>query len=163
MTKKILILLIFITSSCNFNTPTDFSKEAINENLYDLKGKSVLFKNVINKYKGKKILIDFWASWCADCIKGMPNVKKLQNDFPQVVFIFLSVDKNKSSWKNVVLKYKINGEHYNLPKGMKEGELVDFVGLSWIPRYMVIDKEGKIKLFKATKVTDKRIIEALKS
>ena len=163
MIKKLLILLLIISTSCNFETPSKFSNEALNENLKTLTGKSILFKDVLNKYKGKKILIDIWASWCADCIKGLPNVKKLQKEFPNVVFLFLSVDKNNSSWRNGILRFKINGEHYNLPKGMKDGDFVDFVNLSWIPRYIVVDEDGKIKLFKATKSTDNKIFEALKN
>ena len=45
---------------------------------------------------------------------------------------------------------------------MKSGEFVDFINLGWIPRYMVIDAQGKISLFKATSASDSAIVEALK-
>ena len=45
---------------------------------------------------------------------------------------------------------------------MKTGEFVDFINLSWIPRYMVIDAQGKITLFKATSASDSAIVAALK-
>ena len=161
--KKIIFLLItLVLTSCNFETPTQFSEKALNDTVYSINDKTQTFKEVLAQYKGKKILIDVWASWCGDCIKGLPTVKKLQKEFPDVVFLFLSVDKKQNSWKKGVQRFRIEGEHYNLPKGMKDGDLVDFLGVSWIPRYIVVDKQGSITVFNATKASDKRIVEALK-
>lgn len=162
MIKKSILLILIICASCSFETPTAFTEVALQENVFSLNNKKSTFKEVIANHKGKKILVDFWASWCRDCIVGMPKVKALQKEFPEVAFLFLSVDENKRSWKKVVQRLQLKGNHYNLPKGMKNGELVDFVGLGWIPRYMVIDEHGKIVLFKATDASDKNIIEALK-
>ena len=108
-------------------------------------------------------MIDVWASWCKDCIVGVPKVKELQKEFPDVVFLFLSVDRsNRFLEKSHVIGYNLKGEHYNLPEGMKDGEFVDFINLNWIPRYMVINETGEITLFKATNAADKEIKEALK-
>ncbi|MFK8061128.1 MAG: TlpA family protein disulfide reductase [Polaribacter sp.] len=162
MFKKVSFLILLLFISCNFETPKEFSNEALNEKLMDLNDVSITFKEIINKHKGEKILIDIWASWCRDCIEGFPKVKKLQKEFPEVAFLFLSVDKRINSWKRGIQRHKIQGEHYNLPKGMKDGDFVDFIGLGWIPRYMVIDEKGKIILFKATDASDKDIITAFK-
>lgn len=162
MFKKISILVILVFMSCSFETPTNFTPEALNEKVYSLDESSSTFQEILNKHKGNKILIDFWASWCRDCIEGLSEVKKLQKEFPKITFLFLSVDTRKNSWKRGIQRYKITGEHYNLPKGMKDGALVDFIGLGWIPRYMVIDELGKIALFKATDASDDEIIQALK-
>lgn len=130
--------------------------------MYDLNDEVSTFKDVIDQYKGKKVLIDVWASWCRDCLVGMPKVKELQTAFPEVVYLFLSVDEKKSSWKRGVKRYDVIGEHYNLPQGMKKGDLVGFLNLSWIPRYVVVDENGKIILFNATDASDENIIKALK-
>ena len=163
MFKKISILvLLTILVSCNKETPTAFSEKAFNEKVYNLNDTPFTLQEVINQHKGKKILIDVWASWCRDCIEGMPKVKKLQKDYPEVVYLFLSVDENADSWKRGVKRYHVVGEHYNLPKGMKKGDLVDFLNVSWIPRYMVINETGEIALFKATNASDKKVKESLK-
>ncbi len=162
MFKKISILVVLVFTSCSLETPTTFTPEALKEKIYSIKGDSFTFQEVINQYKGKKILIDFWASWCRDCIEGLPKVKELQKKFPDAVYLFLSVDTRNNSWKRGIQRYNIIGKHYNLPKGMKNGDLVDFVSLRWIPRYMVIDEAGIITLFKATDAFDKEIIQALK-
>mgnify|MGYP000280060685 CR=1 FL=1 len=161
MRKIFLVCIVFLTS-CNFETPTEFSEKALNDTALSLDGTSITIKGLIQHYKGKKILIDVWASWCADCIKGLPKIKDLQKEFPEVVFLFLSVDENNAAWKKGIQRFKIEGEHYNLPNGMKDGDFVDFLGLRWIPRYLVINENGFVDLFKATKATDKNIVLALK-
>mgnify|MGYP000050058634 CR=1 FL=1 len=163
MFKKLSVLILLVFVSCNFETPNKFSEIALDEKIYGLNDTSITLKEEISKHKGKKILIDVWASWCRDCLEGMPKVKELQKQYPDVVYLFLSVDERKNSWKKSVKRFNLKGEHYNLPKGMKDGDLVDFLSLRWIPRYMVIDENGKILLFKATNASDKDIIEALKS
>ena len=45
---------------------------------------------------------------------------------------------------------------------MKKGDLVEFLNVSWIPRYIVVNEKGEITLFKATDASDKDIIRALK-
>ena len=157
----ILVLLFFFTS-CSFKAPKEFSDKALNEKLYNLKDIDATLQEVLNQYKGKKVLIDVWASWCRDCIVGLPKVKEIQREFKEVVFLFLSVDERIDSWKRGVKRYNIKGEHYNLPKGMKKGDLVEFLNISWIPRYVVVNEKGEITLFKATDASDKDIITALK-
>ena len=161
MLKKGSIVFALIFMSCNLETPLEFSEKALHENLESIEGVSSSFEGIINKYKGKKILVDVWASWCRDCIEGIPKVKKLQKEFPGVVYLFLSVDEKVDSWKRSVKHYDIIGEHYNMSKGMKNGDLVDFLDLSWIPRYLVLDEKGKISVFNAIDASDQKIKEAL--
>ncbi|MFT5257747.1 MAG: thiol-disulfide isomerase/thioredoxin [Arenicella sp.] len=160
--KKIFLLFIIVFTSCNFERPTQFSELALKDTVHSINNTSFSIEEMLQKYKGKKVLIDVWASWCGDCIKGLPSVRNLQKEFPEVVFLFLSVDKSKNAWKNGIERFQIKGTHYNLPKGMKSGDFVDFINLGWIPRYMVIDEQGKITLFKATKASDSSLAEALK-
>jgi thiol-disulfide isomerase/thioredoxin len=159
--KKIFLLLIIVFVSCS-EDPKEFSEEANLEMLIGLDDSKITLREVLYQQKGKKIFIDVWASWCKDCVAGFPKVKELQKEFPDVVFLYLSVDISNPSWKRAIEKYNLVGEHYNLPKGMNEGDFVDFINLNWISRYMVIDEKGQIQLFKATDPSDKKIIKALK-
>lgn len=161
--KIILILTLGLFLGCTFESPTQFSEEALNQQFRTQINSSTIFKEILDKHKGKKILVDIWASWCADCVKGFPKIKEFQKKFPEIVTIFISVDKNNSAWKKAIFKFQLVGEHYNLPKGMKNGAFVDFMRVSWIPRYVVIDEYGKIQLFKATSASDKRILDALQN
>lgn len=161
MKKLILITVVLFFVGCTTKNPTEFPELVLQEKMMTLNDSSTTLRAVLDKHKGSKILIDVWASWCADCIKGLPEINQLQNDFKDVRFVFLSVDKNNTAWKNGVKRFNIKGDHYNLPKGNKKGDFVEFINLWWIPRYIVIDENGKINVFKATNASDKKIREAL--
>lgn len=161
--KKIIVLFFVLIMSCNKEYPTSFSEPANLEMLVGLDGTKITLREVLHAYKGKKILIDVWASWCKDCIVGFPDLAALQKEFPDVAYVFLSTDFSKPSWKRAIKKYQLKGAHYNLPKGMNEGDFVEFINLSWIPTYMVIDEKGAIAVFKETKCTAKEIRKALEN
>ena len=91
----------------------------------------------------------------------MPKLKELQKDNPEIVYVFISTDRNFSSWVRGINKYKLEGNHYFMKAGM-DSDFGDFLNSNWIPRYMVVNENGFVDLFKATKVTDPRIVKALK-
>ena len=155
-----LLILLISVFSCNTETPTQFSEEALSDTFITLDGENVTFQSIIDAHKGSVIVIDVWASWCGDCLRGMPKVKEIQNDYRDVTYIFLSLDKTQKAWKHGIKKHEVNGEHYLMQSGWK-GAFGTFLDLDWIPRYMVIDKQGNIKLFKATKATDSKITETI--
>jgi thiol-disulfide isomerase/thioredoxin len=161
--KKIICILILAISffSCKTETPKAFSEEALNDTFITIKGDSIQFKDILESHKGKTIVIDVWASWCSDCIKGMPKLKVLQGNFKDAKYIFLSLDKSLESWKKGIKKYDVQGEHYFMQSDWK-GPFGNFVELDWIPRYMIVNPEGKIKVFKAIEADDNKLIEALK-
>ncbi|WP_047545499.1 TlpA family protein disulfide reductase [Psychroserpens sp. Hel_I_66] len=162
--KKIIYLafLAFCITNCEAQKePKQFSTIALQENFVNLDGEKVSLKSILETYKGQTVLIDVWASWCRDCIVGFPDVKALQNEFTDIKYVFLSMDKSQKSWKNGIKKYDITGEHFFMPKGW-DSVFSDFVGLDWVPRYMVIDSESNIKLFRAIKASDPKIKEHLK-
>jgi len=162
--KKILTLLFcsIILSACKAqDEPKVFSTEALNDTFITLENETISFKEILENYKDKTIVIDVWASWCGDCIKGMPKVKALQKQFPNVEYVFLSLDKKTDAWKKGIEKYNVVGNHYYMKSGWK-GKFGNFLDLDWIPRYMVVDKNKNITVFKAITADDTKIINALK-
>lgn len=157
--KYLLILTLVSFMSCA-EDPTQFSDVVLNDSMITMDANNIQFKDILRSHEGKLIVLNVWASWCRDCIVGMPDLKVLQNDFPDVDFVFLSVDRNVAIWKQSIKKYALKGDHYFIPDGQK-GIFGDFMNSNWIPRYMVLDQEGHIKLFKAKKVTDTNIRNAL--
>ena len=155
-----LLILLISVLSCNTEIPTAFSEDALNDTFISLEDTNVTFQSIIDSHKGSVVVIDVWASWCGDCLRGMPKVKDIQSQYKDVAYLFLSLDKTQKAWKKGIKKYNVKGEHYFMQSGWK-GAFGTFLDLDWIPRYMVIDKQGNIKLFKATKATDIKIIEAI--
>jgi len=162
MKKSLLVFLFVITQlSCQNRVETQFSEAALNDEFVTLNGDSVLFKTILEKHLGNTVFIDVWASWCKDCLEGLPSVKELQQKHPEVDFVYLSLDKTQKAWKKGLDRLEIKGDHYFMQSGWK-GAMGTFLDLDWIPRYMIIDKQGSIKVFKAIKTTDITLLNNLK-
>ena len=155
---KILYGIVFCSVVC-FGQK-NFEKKALNDVFTDLADKPITFEKILKKYKGKKIFIDVWASWCPDCIRGLPKVKALQKKYDDVVWLFLSLDRSTPKWKKGIEKYALKGEHYFVNNAWKS-DFAKAIKLDWIPRYMIVNKQGNILLFKAIKANDKRITQHL--
>ncbi len=158
---KQLFLIVILVFTFNLQAQKiNFSTEALNDIMIAVDDSEINFADILETYKGKTIFIDIWAGWCNDCIKGMPKVKKLQKKNKNVVFLFLSLDKTTENWKKAIKTFKIKGEHYYIASGWK-GAFCSSIDLDWIPRYIVINPEGEISLYKAIKADDDRISNAL--
>ncbi|MEO8515485.1 MAG: TlpA disulfide reductase family protein [Flavobacterium sp.] len=158
----VLIVSVILLSLSHNSSDTKFKKEALDTKLMSFDGSEVAFKNIVEKHKGKTLVIEIWASWCGDCVKNMPNVKELQDNNPNTDFVFLSCDKTDAAWKAGIEKHQINGDHYLIPDGMK-GDFGKALDLNWIPRYIVVDKKGKIALYKAIETDHEQVKSLLKS
>ncbi|MAB57553.1 MAG: alkyl hydroperoxide reductase [Aequorivita sp.] len=158
--KTLIALLLFVGfAQAQQNS---FSEAALNEKFLSENNVEISFSEILQQYKGKTVFIDIWASWCKDCIVGMPKVQKLREENPEVVFLFLSLDKEIESWKHGIEKYGVVGENYFIPEGWK-GDFCSSIDLDWIPRYMVVNAEGEISLYKAIETDDKNLLSALKN
>ena len=108
--------------------------------------------------------MEVWASWCGDCVRAMPKMKELQASNPDVVYLFVSMDKEFEKWTAGIEKHELKGEHIwaNDPKMMK-GAFGKSIDLDWIPRYMIIDKNQNIVLYRAIETDFDKINATLKS
>ncbi|MEZ7504886.1 TlpA family protein disulfide reductase [Flavobacterium sp. Arc2] len=161
--KKIFALLVgFLTFSCsNSNTDkTAFSKEALSETLLATDGSQVAFQDVLKKHEGKTVVIEMWASWCSDCVKAMPKIKELQANNPDVDYVFISMDKAADKWKAGIDKHELKGDHF-MANDQMEGVFAKAINLDWIPRYIIVDKTGKIVLYRAIETDFDKINETL--
>ncbi len=150
MKKIIQIFLIsmsLIVSSC---AQKQFSDETLKINLVNTDGKEEVFQEILNKSKGKTIVIEVWASWCGDCVKAMPKLKELQANNPNVEYLFISMDKKMDKWLEGIQKHEIKGLHYWANDlDMMKGKFGKSIDLDWIPRYIIIDKNQQIITYRA--------------
>jgi len=156
--KFIAFLLLLLTISCTKSNAqkTAFSKEALSETLLDLNDKQVAFKTILAQNKGKNTVIEIWASWCGDCVKAMPKIKELQAAHPETAYVFISMDKTADKWKSGIEKHQLKGTHY-MANDQMSGVFGKAIDLNWIPRYIIIDKTGKIALYRAIETDFEKI------
>lgn len=163
--KNILLILsiVMTTISCTNAQEKQFSEEALNGIVINSESKETVFRDILEKHKGKTILIEVWASWCSDCVKAMPKLKEIQKENPEVVYVFISMDKSFEKWNEGIKKHEIVGEHYwvNDEKGMK-GSFGQSIDLDWIPRYIIVRGEMEVTLYRAIEKDFDKINKALK-
>ena len=113
--------------------------------LNDAKYSGATLDGILKKYKGQVIYLDFWASWCGPCKREMPYSQELKKKLAgqDVAFVYMSTDKNATKWKEMVDQMDITGEHYRLNQSIKQ-EVFERFNLQYIPRYILINKEGKV-------------------
>jgi thiol-disulfide isomerase/thioredoxin len=149
MKKLVALVIAFATFTCTSNAQkTSFSETALSETLMTTNGGQIAFKDILKNHKEKTTVIEVWASWCGDCVKAMPKVKELQANHPEVAFTFISMDKTADKWLAGIEKHELKGDHYMANDQMK-GVFGQAIDLDWIPRYIIIDKTGKIVLYRA--------------
>lgn len=156
--KKLLVVLLIITSSIFAQDKTQFETVALEEFFVNENGEFVQFKDILAKHKGKTIFIDIWASWCHDCVGSFPELKKLKQREKEVIYVMLSLDKTKKLWQKGIEKYNLKADHYLFTKKWKkDSKFCKYIALDWIPRYMIVGKDGTIKMHKAIKLSDENV------
>lgn len=129
-----------------------FRKECPNGTLKDANESTIAIKS----FRGKLLIIDFWATWCAPCLTEAPFFKEIAEKYKgsNAEFITVSVDQDFADWKNYILKNNWNGKNYWY--GMKEDEPLfsllyskhkvdeNEMILMGLPKYIIISPQGKI-------------------
>ncbi len=135
-------------------------KMAPDFSLVDINGNAVN----LSDYKGKVVLLAFWASWCNPCLHEMPYSKDLLASFSpsKVEFIYVALEKSKPTWQNYVRKHNLTGQHV-FANGIYETEIAIDFDIQSVPYYILIDKEGKIAKNPATKPSFGGLKEDIKS
>jgi peroxiredoxin len=126
--------------------PTSSGESWVGKTVPDLVMPDVNGKDVsISSFRGKYLLIDFWASWCGPCRMENPNVVKAFNDFKGKNFTVLgvSLDKDRDSWKKAIAQDHLNWTQMSDLKYWNS-RAVELFGFQGIPFNLLVDPTGKV-------------------
>lgn len=128
--------------------------------LKSLDGKDVK----LSSYKGKVVVLDFWATWCPPCRKGIPDLIELQTNYQKKGIEVVGVSFDQNGKVAVEPFVKKNGVNYTmlLLAGASAGQTVaqQYVPSGKIPTMHIIDKQGRIA-YSVTGLTPKASLEAI--
>ena len=106
--------------------------------LQDMSGKTVK----LSDYKGKVVLLEFWATWCPPCRASVPGLEKLHKAYKDKGLVLLAVSMDEGGWDEVRSFIKESGITYTILKGTED--VAKKYQVRSIPMMLVLDKEGKI-------------------
>ncbi len=113
-------------------------RKAPNFTLVDTKGKKIS----LSKYRGKVVILDFWATWCPPCRRGIPDLIDIQKQYKNKVAV-IGVSLDTDTKKNVVPFIKNIGINYPIVYA-NEKIVNDYGNIEAIPTTFIIDKKGNI-------------------
>lgn len=112
--------------------------------LKDIDGKDVSLSN----FRGKQVVLHFWASWCPDCRAEVPEIKAAQAaaDPSKVVFVSVSFDRKVEAFEAYVRDNALGGVQLFDALGKKESAIGSTYHVQWIPATYLIGPDGRIQL-----------------
>jgi thiol-disulfide isomerase/thioredoxin len=144
MKKALLVsvpIIILLLTSCEKGKEGETSdgSHAKNFSLPSLNGSK---RVELNDFKGKPIIINFWASWCGPCREEMPFLEKTWNEYKDkgVVFLGINVLDEEKNAKDFLNLFGVS--YTNLRDS--SGEAANAYSVAALPVTFFIDKEGKI-------------------
>lgn len=132
-------LLLFVVSACSREGPLPVLGPAPAWTLTTLDGKPLGSEQL----KGKVVVVDFWATWCAPCVQEVPGYVELQNKYGDrgLVIVGLSVDAQEAAVPPFAQRMKIN-----YPLALVTPEVAAAFGdPEGLPTTFLIDREGNIR------------------
>lgn len=109
---------------------------APNFSLKDLRGNKVKLSN----FRGKYVILNFWATWCPPCVDEMPSYQKLAVEHPEVIILAINFDEDEQTVRKFV-----DEKHLTFAVLLdKGGKVKDSYGVDGFPETFMINPDGKL-------------------
>jgi peroxiredoxin len=134
-----ILVLAVLTGCTRSDERSAASGVAPNFTLKDLNGKTVQ----LSDFKGKPVVLDFWATWCQPCRDSIPGLAKLHKDYADKGLIILGISLDEGASDDVRIFQKQHGMTYTVLMGTEE--VASRYNVRTIPMMIVVDKAGNIQ------------------
>lgn len=136
LTAATTLLLILTLAGCDRGQkPRSLGKAAPAFTLHD--GAQTVS---LDQYRGKVVLINFWASWCAPCVEEIPSLLALHRQIPQLAILGISIDENPQAYDRFLAQYAVSFPTVRDPSQA----VMHRYGTAQIPESYLIDRSGHI-------------------
>lgn len=119
-------------------------------------------KTSLESLKGKYVYIDVWATWCGPCLKEVPSLKKVEEEYQgkNIQFVSISIDniKDRKKWSNLVNTKQLGGIQLLADMDFNS-EFIKAYEIKEIPRFILIDPDGNIVNSNAPKPSETKLAE----
>jgi peroxiredoxin len=132
------IILMALLAGCTDHGASQPVTVASDFSLQDMSGKTVK----LSDYKGKVVLLEFWATWCPPCRASVPGLQKLHMAYKDKGLVLLAVSMDEGGLDEVRSFIKESGITYTVLKGTEDVAMK--YDVRSIPMMLVLNKEGKI-------------------
>ncbi len=114
-------------------------------------------------YRGKVVLVDFWATWCGPCLAEIPNVKRLYELYQERGFdvVGISLDRSREALERFLQREKLPWPTLHAEDESGQHPMATYYGIVAIPTVLLVDKEGKVVSLNARGDELKRLLEEL--
>lgn len=119
--------------------------------LADTANDLLTFGEMLEKYRGKVVYLEFWSLGCGPCIKAMPEARNLEQELKglPIVFVYITADRYHNNLWNHIFKVSLTKDnHYRLIEG-SHSKINKFMNTMLVPWYLLFDKEGRMITFSA--------------
>jgi thiol-disulfide isomerase/thioredoxin len=119
-------------------------------------------KTKLDDLKGKYVYIDVWATWCGPCLREIPSLKKVEEEYhdKNIDFVSISIDdlEDHQKWVDMVNNKELGGVQLMADNAWQSDFVQDYK-ISGIPRFILLDPEGKIVSADAPRPSNEALIE----
>src|SRR6187399_86841 len=148
--QQILALHYTLNSLTRGSFAPDLTTTALNKDTFSLKN-----------FKGRYVVIDVWATWCRTCTGQSAIFEKIAEEYtnPSVAFVALSIDDNKWAWQDEASQRSMRVLHL---RSNNKDQFSRSYGVDYMPRYILLDPDGKILNAQMPEPSNPAFIEILK-
>lgn len=155
MKKYLLLLALSLVSVCAFGqekeedpdvlyakTLLQPGRQAPDFLLKDLNGKEYS----LTDFRGRYVVLVFWASWCPDCRAELPDLRAMEEKYAEknVQFLGISFDRTLEKLKEFAAEEPLPGINLFDPLGKKDSKICAAYGVQWIPSLFLVAPDGRI-------------------